>query len=92
MKHGFVFLLCLALASCVQKRGVVEEFGKLFGGLNSGFSSFQRTAQDEFSNLGHWAESLEQEMQPAFDKVEERLGSALDNLGNIREKSVSEIF
>ena len=78
MRHSLLLFCFLATANSMQKRGVVEEFGKLFGGLNSGFEQIQRTANDEINT---WAEELEREMKPAMEKVEERLGSALDSLG-----------
>ena len=81
MKGGWLILCCLAVAQGMQKRGVVEEFSKLFDGLNVGFDQVQRAAENEMSKFKPWAETLEREMKPAMDRVEERLGSALDTLG-----------
>ena len=81
MKGGWLILCCLAVAQGIQKRGVVEEFSKLFDGLNVGFDQVQRAAENEMSKFKPWAETLEREMKPAMDRVEERLGSALDTLG-----------
>ena len=67
----------------VQKRGVVEEVGNIFGQFASGFDNLRKEAREEFFKTDPyaWAEQLENEMAPAMAKVEERLGSALDQLG-----------
>lgn len=65
----------------IQKRGVVEEFGNIFEGFSSSIDHFQKAAREEVSKLKPWAATLEREMQPALSRVEERLGSALDNFG-----------
>ena len=78
-----ILLLGLFCTSClgVQKRGVVEEVGNIFEGFSSSFDQIGRAAREEVNKLGPWAETLEREMKPALTRVEERLGSALDNLG-----------
>jgi len=72
-------------AFSMQKRGVVEEVGNLFETLTHGFTSgvdqFHKAAREEVSRLQPWAAELEREMKPAMDRVEEQLGSALDDLG-----------
>lgn len=76
-----VCLFCLHHGQGIQKRGVVEEVGKLFQGFSSGFDHFEKAAREEVSKLDSWAETLEREMKPALSRVEDRLGSALDELG-----------
>lgn len=65
----------------LQKRGVVEEFGNIFEGFANSFDHVTNVAREEVSKLKPWAENLEREMKPALSRVEERLGSALDNFG-----------
>jgi len=81
-------LICLIFtngAFSMQKRGVVEEVGSLFESFTHGFTNsfdqFHKVAREEASRLQPWAVELEREMRPAMDRVEERLGSALDDLG-----------
>ena len=78
-------LLCLVFltpkSNAVQKRGVVEEVGNIFEEFTHGFDQIQKAARHEVSRLKPWAETLEREMKPALSRVEERLGSTLDNLG-----------
>ena len=50
-------------------------------GFSTGFDQMQKAARHEVSKLRPWAETLEREMKPALTRVEERLGSTLDNLG-----------
>merc|ERR1711963_474981 len=88
MAHTKLGLICLIFATNalgMQKRGVVEEVGNIFEtfthGFTNSFDQFHKVAREEVSRLQPWATELEREMKPALTRVEERLGSALDDLG-----------
>jgi transforming growth factor-beta-induced protein len=81
----FICLVFATSAFGIQKRGVVEEVGNIFESFTNGFTNsfdqIHKAAREEVSRLQPWAAELEREMKPALSRVEERLGSALDDFG-----------